>query len=85
VNRLIYLGSQVLFSLLCGSLIAYKFWAIAHSHPDWPQTGTISDVFLLDFKPIFFTYMGVCNTASICFYLAVWRCVRKQTCENYLQ
>jgi hypothetical protein len=79
VNRFVYLGSMVISSLLCGSLIALKFWDIAVHFPDFPQTGTLSDVFLFDFKPLFFVYMGVCNTLSIAFYIAVGISVRKQT------
>uniref|UniRef100_A0A915MBI1 Polygalacturonase n=1 Tax=Meloidogyne javanica TaxID=6303 RepID=A0A915MBI1_MELJA len=62
VKKNFYLGFMVIFSLGCGSLVALKFWDIATRFPDVPQTGTLSDVFLFEFKPLFFVYMAT-NTA----------------------
>ena len=70
---------MVIFSLGCGSLVALKFWDIATRFPDVPQTGTLSDVFLFEFKPLFFVYMGLCNSLSILFYIAIFVSVHRQT------
>jgi len=79
VKKNFYLGFMVIFSLGCGSLVALKFWDIATRFPDVPQTGTLSDVFLFEFKPLFFVYMGLCNSLSILFYIAIFVSVHRQT------
>uniref|UniRef100_A0A914I353 G-protein coupled receptors family 1 profile domain-containing protein n=1 Tax=Globodera rostochiensis TaxID=31243 RepID=A0A914I353_GLORO len=72
VNRTVYLGTFVLISLAFGLLMGLKYAQVAFAHPEWPQTGTISDIFLFEFKPIFFSYMLLANFISIGFYAAVW-------------
>nr|CAD2203966.1 unnamed protein product [Meloidogyne enterolobii] len=79
VKKKFYLGFMVIFSLGCGSLVGLKFWDIATRFPDVPQTGTLSDVFLFEFKPLFFVYMGLCNSLSIVFYIAIFVSVHRQT------
>nr|CAD2177598.1 unnamed protein product [Meloidogyne enterolobii] len=82
VKKKFYLGFMVIFSLGCGSLVALKFWDIATRFPDVPQTGTLSDVFLFEFKPLFFVFMGLCNSLSILFYIAIFVSVHRQTATN---
>ncbi|KAL3100854.1 hypothetical protein niasHT_029275 [Heterodera trifolii] len=72
VNRTVYLGTFVLISLFFGILMGLKYAQIAFCHPQWPQTGTVSDIFLFEFKPFFFSFMLIVNFIAIVFYLFIW-------------
>ncbi|KAL3088122.1 hypothetical protein niasHS_009408 [Heterodera schachtii] len=76
VNRTVYLGTFVLISLFFGILMGLKYAQIAFCHPKWPQTGTISDIFLFEFKPIFFIFMLMANFIAILFYVFIWVVVK---------
>ncbi|KAL3084821.1 hypothetical protein niasHT_031706 [Heterodera trifolii] len=76
VNRTVYLGTFVLISLFFGILMGLKYAQIAFCHPKWPQTGTVSDIFLFEFKPIFFSFMLMANFIAILFYVFIWVVVK---------
>ncbi|KAL3104504.1 hypothetical protein niasHT_028927 [Heterodera trifolii] len=76
VNRTVYLGTFVLISLFFGILMGLKYAQIAFCHPQWPQTGTVSDIFLFEFKPFFFSFMLIANFIAIVFYLFIWVIVK---------
>ncbi|KAL3073100.1 hypothetical protein niasHT_035376 [Heterodera trifolii] len=76
VNRTVYLGTFMLISLFFSILMGLKYAQIAFCHPKWPQTGTISDIFLFEFKPIFFSFMLMANFIAILFYVFIWVVVK---------